>query len=238
MAQFPDGARSEDLRIRFEQITGLRRQSYYDSLDYCKRHHWLVGGGKAVPYQLNPDLSWKLPQTPAEEMLDRDRLAHVVNTQAAELEGLRGEIARFSDANGAGVAVGALVKIVGDGNATPRQRIKAASTILGYRTQDDDVVQLAKKFLQSVCTDIGVAIDYRIEASEALRRSEDPKLVPVIERPARAESVNAEPVVPLAELLLERKRYCDEMTAQIAAEMGLNPTVHNSGADAPDRSNE
>ncbi|HET9247475.1 MAG TPA: hypothetical protein VFO15_16845, partial [Xanthobacteraceae bacterium] len=58
MAQFPGGAACEELRRRFEEVTTLKRQSFYDTLSYAKYRRWIVGGGKSKLYQLNPDASW------------------------------------------------------------------------------------------------------------------------------------------------------------------------------------
>ena len=240
---FPVGATCEDLRRQFEKDTSLARQSFYNALNYAKGQGWLVGGGKDRRdqyqlYTLNTDASWKEPVTSIGEGLEKDRLEHLANSQAVQIEEMKGEIeclrewSAGSDANGAGIAVAALVRIVADGNATARQKIKASSTILSYKTQDDAVVEFAKKYLQSVCGDLGVAVDYRIEASEALRRSEDPKLMPATERPpVRTDPAEPNPI-PLRELVAQRREKY--RMAQEAALMASLPARNaNGGGNDP-----
>jgi hypothetical protein len=146
MAQyFPGGATSKDLQIRFEQVTGLQRQSFYDTIGFAKYKRWLVGGGKNKLYQLNSDGSWKPTQTSAGVMLEKDRLEYLADSRAQQIGELQGEVERLrdwasgDDANGVGVATSSLVKIVSDSAASMRQRLKAAATILGYQVQDDAV---------------------------------------------------------------------------------------------------
>ena len=107
MAQFfPDGATSKDLQIRFEQVTGLQRQTFYDTIGFVKYKRWFVGGGKNKIYRLNSDGSWKLTQTSDGQILERDQLTHLVTVQTQQIGELRGEVVRLrdwasGDANGA-----------------------------------------------------------------------------------------------------------------------------------------
>ena len=166
---FPDGATSEDLRIRFEQVTTLKRQAFYDTLRYVKHRRWVTGGGKGVLYRLSNDGSWKPPQTSAGEILERDQLEHTVNLQNERIGELEEKIEYLrdwssGDDNETGVAIPSLIKIITDRASTVRQRLKAAETILNYRVSDSGVVEFTKKFLQSTCMDAEVAADHRCEA--------------------------------------------------------------------------
>ena len=192
-----DGATSEDLRREFELITGLKRQSFYDALAYCKHRGWITGGGKGVVYRLSDDGSWKLPQTSAGEILERDQLEHTVHVQSQQVEKLQGEVERLrdwsngDDANGANVALGSLLRIVSDGSASPRQRVRAASAVLGYKVHDDSAVEFVRKFLQAMCMDAGIATDYKIEAGELLRKHESPRIASESVKPNYAEGDTA-----------------------------------------------
>jgi hypothetical protein len=109
-------------------------------------------------------------------------LEYLVDSQTQQIGELQGEVERLrdwsasDDANGGGVAIPSLVKIVADSASTMRQRLKAASTILAYRVQDSSVVDFTKRFLQSVCTSTVVATDHKLEASELLRKYEAPRV--------------------------------------------------------------
>jgi hypothetical protein len=198
---FPNGGTSEDLRKGFEQHTGLVLQSFYNALKYVKQQGWLVGGGRGQPYILSPDGSWKEPDIASigasiGVSRDKDQLEYLVGTQTRQIEGLKDEVERLRDfssgANGADVAVSTLVQIVSDSSASPRQRIKAAGTILGYRVQDDEVIEFVKGFLQSVCTSVDIAIDYKIEAGELLRRHEAPRIASESVRPSYSDDGGTE----------------------------------------------
>ena len=200
MAQFfPGGATSDDLRIKFEEVTTLRRQSFYDTIAYAKYRHWIVGGGHSKLYQFNSDGSWKPPPpTSAGLKLEKDQLEYLADLRAQQIEGLLDEVERLRDwgsgggANGAGVAVSTLAQIVSDNAAGMRQRLKAASAILAYKVQDDDVVEFTKRFLQSVCISTDIATDYRIEAGELLRKHEAPRIMSEIVRPTYRENEGSE----------------------------------------------
>ena len=74
------------------------------------------------------------------------------------------------------IALSSLVRIVSDSTASTRQRIKAAAAVLGYKVQDAGVTEFVKGFLGSVCASTDIAVDYKIEASELLRKHEAPKI--------------------------------------------------------------
>jgi len=159
---FPTGATCEDLRRQFERDTSLARQSFYNALNYVKEQGWFVGGGRDQRdqyqlYNLNSDASWKEPVTSIGEGLEKDRLEYVTDLQARQIGELQGEVERLrdwssgGDANGeANVALSSVVRIVGDNAITARQRLRAASTILGYKT-DAAVTEFVRRFLESVC---------------------------------------------------------------------------------------
>ena len=102
MAQdFAGGATSEELRIRFEEVTGLKRQMFYDTLSYAKYRGWLVGGGQSKLYTLNSDGSWKPPPPstgePAGEPLSRDQLEYLADSRAQQIEELQSEVECLRD---------------------------------------------------------------------------------------------------------------------------------------------
>src|SRR5262249_49761191 len=225
---FPNGATSEDLRRQYERDTSLVRQSFYNALSYVKRQGWFVRDEYDRKYHLNGDGSWKEPvasigdvrerlkKTQLEKVqLDNDRLEYLANSQTQQIEELRGEVERLRDwSNGGvnGVAVSNLAKIVGDNTASMCQRIKAAGAVLGYRVKDDSVVEFVRGFLESVCASAD-NIDYRIEASELLRRHEAPRVTPENVRPTYRIDVDPEAPkpIPLAELVAHRRGRADRM---------------------------
>ena len=151
----------------------------------------------------NPDGCWKEPVTssagePIGEPQSRDQLEYLVDSQTQRIGELRGEVERLrdwsngGDANGADIALSSLVRIVSDSTASPRQRIKAAGAVLGYRVRDDGAVEFVKRFLQSVCVDTDIAIDYRIEAGELLRRHEAPRIASESVRPSYSDDGGTE----------------------------------------------
>jgi len=85
------------------------------------------------------DGSWREPITSIGEKLEKDQLEYLVDSQTQQIEELQGEVERLRDwstgngANGdANIALSSLVRIVGDSDASTRQRIKAAAAILSY----------------------------------------------------------------------------------------------------------
>jgi hypothetical protein len=113
---------------------------------------------------------------PTGEPLSRDQLEHTVSLQNEQIGELRAKVEGLcgsggDDANGSGVAIPSLIRIITDSVSTTRQKLKAAETILSYRVSDANVV-FTKKFLQSICTGTDIATDYRVEAAGLLRRCE------------------------------------------------------------------
>jgi hypothetical protein len=215
LVHFPAGATWEDLRKQFEKDTSLNRQSFYNALRYVKEQHWFVGGGsRSQLYTLNSDNSWKEPppKSIGERLgeMDKDQLEHLAGSQAVQIEDLQGQVESLRDwssgNNTNGVAVSNLVQIVGNSAASTRQRLKAAAVVLGYRVQDTAVTEFAKRFLESLCANANIPTDYRIEAGELLRRTEDAMIRPPIERRTDNDSLVVEKVEPLAHLVARRRR--------------------------------
>ena len=98
-----------------------------------------------------------------------------------------------------------------------RGRLQAAENLLAYKTPQD-VAESAKLFLASIFTDPEQNIDHRLAATTALRRSEDVRIVPPIERPpppVRTDN-SEEPQIPLAELVAQRRARADQMEIEMA----------------------
>jgi hypothetical protein len=80
------------------------------------------------------------------------------------------------------VAIEHLTRIVADPASSVRQRLKAISILLNYRT-DHDTTEFARAFLERVVSDPDISVDYKLEGLELLRRSQgDPMLRPSIEK--------------------------------------------------------
>jgi hypothetical protein len=105
-------------------------------------------------------------------------------------------------------------------------RAATAEALLAYKSPED-VANGAKLFLASVFTDPDQNIDDRLAATTALRKSEDPRIMPAIERPPpRGEDDGLTPEQrrkQLAEQMEARRRHIEAMTVQIEREMGLKP---------------
>jgi hypothetical protein len=105
--------------------------------------------------------------------------------------------------------------IMSDLTAPLRKRLAAAEGLLAYKTPQD-VAESAKVFLASIFTDPEQNIDHRLAATSALRRSEDVRIVPAIERPpARTDdSAKAEEVVePLSVVVARQRERADRLLA-------------------------
>jgi hypothetical protein len=141
--------------------------------------------------------------------LEKDRLEYLATSRAQRIEELQSENERllnWSNGGDAGVALPSLVRIVGDGSASTRQRLKAASAILAFQVQDDGVVEFTKRYLESVCTSTDIGnIDHKVEAAELLRRHEAPRIAPETVRPTYRDEAPKEPPEPLMQLVARRK---------------------------------
>jgi hypothetical protein len=125
---------------------------------------------------------------------------------------LKGSRRAIAAGEAAGPAIGALAMIMYDPAVSIRKRVQAAEGLLAYKTPQD-VAESAKRFLASIFMDPDQNVDDRLAATTALRRSEDTRIVPAIERPARTDdSAKAEePVIPLLELVELRRRRQDAL---------------------------
>ena len=203
---FPVGATSEDLRRKFETETSLARQSYYSALAYSKKQGWVVKGERDRLYKASPDGAWREERIVSiGENLEKDRLAYLVDSQNRKIGELQSENERLrdwsnSDADGVGVAIPSLMRMITDSASTMRQKIKAASFILNYEVEDSEVTTFVRGFLESVCTS-DVATDHKLEAGELLRKHESPRVQSGTVRPDYPANTPEEPVIPLMELV-------------------------------------
>jgi hypothetical protein len=101
------------------------------------------------------------------------------------------------------------------------QRLRAASAVLGYRVQDDGVTEFTKRFLESLCANTDLAVDYRVTAAELLRKHEAPRVAPETVRPIYPEEPQGEPPEPLRDLVARRRARADAMEREMMREMGL-----------------
>ena len=124
----------------------------------------------------------------------------------------------------AGPAIGALVAIMSDSNVSIRGRLQAAENLLAFKSPPD-VAEAAKLFLASIFTDPEQNIDHRLAVTTALRRAEDVRIMPPIERPpARTDNVDpAEPEESLAELVARRRARSDRMEQERLASPEATP---------------
>jgi len=158
------------------------------------------------------------------EELERQQLEHVLMERTERIEKLEVVNRRLSSSRkaiiageAASTAIGALVVIMSDSTLPIRRRLQAADGLLAYKTPSD-VAESAKVFLTSIFTDPEQNIDYRLAAITALRRSEDARIMPAIERPpVRTDDV--ELAEPLRDLVARRRARQD----RIEREMGLQP---------------
>ena len=104
-----------------------------------------------------------------------------------------------------------------DATISVRKRVQAAAGLLEFKSPSD-LADAAKLFLASVFGDPDQNIDDRLAATTALRKAEDVRIVPAIERPlARADDsagAAVEPIVPLKELVEQRRARQDALESQ------------------------
>lgn len=112
----------------------------------------------------------------------------------------------------AGTVIGTLAEIMLDPTVSILGRLQAAENLLAYKTPQD-VAESAKLFLASIFTDPEQNIDHRLAATTALRRSEDVRIMPAIERPpVRTGNVDStEPEESLEALVARRKAPQDAL---------------------------
>ena len=218
---FSTGSNSEDLRLKFQQIASRKHATFYASLHFARANRWIVADDEAKNYKtytLNPDGSWRPP--PIGEGIERHQFEHVLEMRAERIEQLEKRnrqlhASRKAIAAGraAGAVIGSLVEIMLDPAHSTRARLQAAENLLAYKTPPD-VAESAKVFLASIFTDPEQNIDHRLQATKALRSSEDVRIMPPIERPVRTDNADpAEPVEDLATLVARQRARADRLLA-------------------------
>jgi hypothetical protein len=190
----------------------------------CKENGWFSGGGRHQEYVLSSDGAWRdALKSSLEEGLERERLEYVVEQQTERIQKLEVKNRRLTGTRKAiaagaevGGAVAALTAIMHDQSVAPRRRLQAAGSILSYRAPQD-VTQHAKAFLASIFGDPAQNVDLRLAAAEQLRKSEDVRLMPPIERPAPPSPPRDE-AAEEAEREAEHLRKVQHLQAQLAAD--------------------
>jgi hypothetical protein len=72
LAKSPGGtATPQELRLGFEKSAHLRKQSFYNALNFIKERQWVLKDGKY--YFLNPDDSWREPEVSIGTKLERSK---------------------------------------------------------------------------------------------------------------------------------------------------------------------
>jgi hypothetical protein len=231
---FPAGSNCQDLRLKFQEIAKRKHATFYTCLHFAKTNGWIVSDGRI--YSLNSDGSWRdcFKPCPIGEQLERHQFEHILTQRTERIEKLEATNRRLTSSRkaiiageAAGAAIGALVVIMSDVTLPIRRRLQAATGLLEYKTPQD-VAESAKVFLTSIFTNPEQNIDHRLTAITALRRSEDARIMPPIERPpVRTDDV--EPVEPLKDLVARRRARADrmerEMALQLAADMSASHVV-------------
>jgi hypothetical protein len=214
---FPAGSNCEDLRLKFQQIANRKHSTFYSSLHFARAKRWIVADDEEKNYKtytLNPDGCWRPPPIGAEIGVPPvwpHEFEHVLASKAERIEKLEKRnrqlhASRKAIAAGeaAGPAISTLVEIMSDPAFSIPKRLQAADNLLQYKTPPD-VAESAKLFLASIFTDPDQNIDHRLAATTALRRSEDVRIMPPIERPP-ARTDNADPAEPAEDIWAVVKR--------------------------------
>jgi hypothetical protein len=141
---------------------------------------------------MNPHGCWRPPPIGAEIGVPPvwpHEFEHVLEMRAERIEKLEKRnrqlhASRKAIAAGqaAGTVIGSLVEIMLDPAHSTRARLQAAENLLAFKSPPD-VAESAKVFLASIFTDPEQNIDHRLQATKALRSSEDVRIMPPIERP-------------------------------------------------------
>jgi hypothetical protein len=218
---FPAGADSGDLRLKFQKIAHRSHATFYGCLRVAKDRRWIVADGKT--YLLNPDGCWRMPLAgegggAPPVVWERDQFEHVLASRAERIDRLEAANRRLTGSRraiaageAAGPAIAALAAIMSDPTVSIRKRVSAAEGLLAYKTPQD-VTEAAKLFLASIFGDPDQNVDDRLAATTALRRSEDVRIMPPIERPVRTDNVDpAEPVEDLATLVARQRARADRL---------------------------
>jgi hypothetical protein len=193
-----------------------------------------------VSFGIGADLSWKEPSTSTGENPEKARLEYLANSQTRQIERLRDENESLRDwslgsNDGANIALSNLVQIVSNTASTTRQQIKAAATILAYQAPDAGVTGFAKRFLESLCANADIATDYRIEASELLRRHEAPRITPENVRPNySSDDAPVEEHEPLADVVARQRARADVLGAELERQAAqYMASSKRNGSDEP-----
>jgi hypothetical protein len=162
--------------------------------------------------------------------MERNQLEHVAVLQTEQMgkleaanKRLTGSKKAIAAGEAAGGAIGTLVAIMQDTTLTTRRRIQAAEQLLMYKSPEH-VAALAKLYLSAVFTDPDESVDLRLMATTALRKSEDPRIMPAIERPPVRPDPELDPEKErrdLAERMRLRREHIDRMSAQMEADLSL-----------------
>jgi hypothetical protein len=238
---FPAGSNCEDLRLKFQKIANRKHATFYACLHFARAKRWIVADDEAKNYKtytLNPDGCWRPP--PIGEGIERHQFEHVLTMRAERIEQLEKRnrqlhASRKAIAAGraAGAVIGSLVEIMLDPAHSTRARLQAADNLLAYKTPPD-VAESAKVFLASIFTDPEQNIDHRLAATTALRRSEDVRIMPPIERPVRTDNADSAEEVPepLSVVVARQRARCDRLLALSLEERSAMITgVRGNGSD-------
>jgi hypothetical protein len=221
---FPAGSNCEDLRLKFQQIANRKHATFYACLHFARVKRWIVADDEQRNYKtytLNPDGCWRPPPIGAE--IERHQFEHVLEMRAERIEKLEATNRKLRDSHkaiaageAAGPAIGALAMIMYDPAVSVRKRVQAAEGLLAFKSPQD-VAESAKRFLASIFTDPDQKIDDRLAATTALRRSEDVRIVPPIERPPARTDNSAEVAEyePLSVVVARRRAYVDAMAPKL-----------------------
>jgi hypothetical protein len=76
-----------------------------------------------------------------------------------------------------------------------------------------------------------IAIDYKIEASELLRKHEAPRVVSETIKPTYRDEAPREPPEPLMQLVARRRARADKMQAQMIQQYGWIDNSSGGGRD-------
>jgi hypothetical protein len=191
---FPAGSNSGDLRERFRQVADRKHATFFAALSLARAKGWVVREGKI--YTLNPNGCWREPaikppnRAEIGEELARHQFEHVLEMRAERIERLEAVNRRLVSSKKAvvagevaGPAIGTLVQLMIDSSIPIRARLQAAQNLLEFKTPTA-VMESAKLFLAALSSDSEQNVDYRLAALAALRKSEDPRIAPSVERPS------------------------------------------------------
>ena len=213
LAEFRAGADCQDLRLRFQQIADRKASTFYACLHLARANGWVVQDADGI-YSLSLNGNWQdvLKPPPIEEELGvSPALKYALTMRSERIEKLESINRRLTSSrkaiaagNSAAPAIAALVGIMSDPTISTGKRISAAQSLLEYKSPQD-VADGAKAFLASVFADPEMNVDLRLAATTALRRSEDVRIMPPIERPPPVARTDEPAPIPLDQLIKQRR---------------------------------